>query len=300
MTAQPSGMSIDPHRILSILLLAWPLGLVAQDGLKVATGTYVFSSGLHPTFTVDHFDTDARSVEDHWRKVLKGMSLKVGGRKELIGMAARVPEISADTLRILVKAVQPRGAQVVILHVAFLSTSGYVGVDSDSSKVRACRSFVHRHALSFDRERATKALQAAERTLDRYTRDLALLRKDHQRATEQREKAWARDTTAIQDQERLTLEVANKEVEVAALEARVANEPSEEDRADLKDAQKELGRLRKSLGRAAKAEAQAKRRATALDGTLVRNEQAQVTKEADIVKQAAEVERLRERLDGIH
>lgn len=275
-------------------------GLAGQDRTTAELRSYVFSEGVHATFAVDLDGIDARTAEAHWRNVLKEVSMKVGGGKELVGIAARIPSITSDTVRILAKGVQVRGVPMTTMHVAFLTTRGTVGADADSAMVRACRQFVERHNLSLRQAHATGLLQAAERTLERMKREENILKRDHDRFEDQQRKAWERDTVAKAEQVRLAAELQQSEARSVALQAAMQEGATEEDLQERKALDRELARQRKALDRATRAEANAIKRAGLLTDALRRNEAAQVAKAQEIERQSAMVAELRERLERIH
>ncbi len=295
-------MEVGKRLRCSLLLSAFvgALTLFAQGPTVVEMRSYSFSNGVHPTFAVVHTDTDQRTVEAHWRDVIKNVSSKVTGKKELIGMAALVSEISPDTIRILMKSESVKSLSQVTVHIAFLTTRGYVGTSSDSSMVRSARAFVYRHALALRMELANKELALAERYLKGYERDLAMLQRELERAEGQLARTEMKDSTAVLDQARTKEELRGMETDLANKNKQQDTEPDVEAEEDLKDMQKAQRKVQGQHDKAVKAEQQAIKRSASLEETIRRNKEAQVKKEQQIERQRAHVEELREKVKSIH
>ncbi len=273
---------------------------IAQEHTVTEHRSYAFSDGVHPTIVVVHADADLRTVEDHWRGVLKGVSRKVSGRREIIGMTALIPEITTDTVRVLVKGEQPRGVPSVTLHVAFLTTHGYLGPGSDSLMVRGAREFVRRHALALRMGLATKAVSDAERTLSRLRRELGMLVREKERAEGQRGKSILRDSSAVADQVRLAAEITSAEASVGAKREAMRADHTVESEKELKMLVKQRDKLQARHASAIRSMETARKRTTSLEESIRRNQEAQVAKEAALVQQEAHLEELRARREAIH
>ncbi|MDX9749940.1 MAG: hypothetical protein RBT71_02540 [Flavobacteriales bacterium] len=293
-------------RGLAHLLLAAVLGMAAgRTGLhaqptEVALSSYGFSNGVHPTFAVTFDAARTATVEDHWRGILRSVSHKVGGRRELVARTALIPAIAPDTMQVLVKGVAVKGTGQVVCHVAFHTVNGYLGPTSEPEAVEAARSFVQRHSVALRRALAQGELAAAERFLAQYRRDRTTLRRDQDRATDQRDRHQEKDSIALADQDRLAREVQAKEAEIEAFKARIGTSTDPADQAALKALEKERQKLRGRLAAAERSGASARRRTENLTRNLERNAKAQADMERLLERQEALVQELKAKLAAIH
>lgn len=273
------------------------LVLHAQVDVQLRSTTY--SDGVHPCFSVTFDDTELRIVDDYWRNVLKGISHRVSGRKELIGVAALVPAISPDTMRILVKTETSKSLPRVTVHVAFRTTQGYAGRDGDERMTESSRAFVAEKALAFQRENAHARLKDAEKRLKRLQQDLDLLVREHERATGQREKALQRAVSAAEDEVKLVQEAAALRTELERIKARQEADPSEEGERELKDMTRRINKAESGIKNAASQQGSSENRASDIARAIERNLQDQDKKRGEISKQEAEVERRTQAYEAI-
>ncbi|MCW5900066.1 MAG: hypothetical protein KIT10_12425 [Flavobacteriales bacterium] len=276
------------------------LACAAQDATTVEKRSFAFSDGIHPTFAVTFHGAGTRTIEDHWRGVLKRVSHKVGGKKEIIGMTALIPEISHDTMRVLVKGDQPRGSGSTTLHVAFLTTMGWLGPGSDSAMVRGAREFVRREALALRIRLADEAVLQADRTLSRMRGELAMLEREQGRMEMQRSKARQRDSTSVADQARLAQEIEVARTHAEERRAALREAHTEEGVKELKAREKHHDKLTSRHAAAQRAMEQARKRDAGLKDGLRRNAEAQAAKRQEIERQRARTEELREAREAIH
>ncbi len=141
--------------LLSALILA--TGLLAQQ-TAVEVSSFAFSDGVHPTFSFLFEGTDVKYVESFWRDELKKISTSVSSKKEVIGAGALLPQVSPDTVRILVKAEQRKNSPLITAHVAILTTAGYVGPTTNERAYEAARAFVQQHSTALRRQLAQQEL----------------------------------------------------------------------------------------------------------------------------------------------
>lgn len=288
------------HSRLMATIAALASGLILQAQGEVQLRSATYSDGVHPCFTVSFDDTEKRAVEDHWRKVLKGVSHRVGGRRELIGEAALLPAISPDTMRILVKTETSKALPRVTVHVAFHTTQGYAGRDGDERMTEACLSFVKERSIAFSKENALARLNDAEKRLQRLRHELDLLVREHERAVGQHQKALQRAATAAEDQVRLAKEASDLKAEHGQMQARIGADPSEEDVRDLKDLARRLGKAESGVKSAADHQRSSEKRAADITRALERNVQDQEKLRDKITAQEGEVKRRTEAYEAIH
>lgn len=200
-------------------MLACPLAGRAQT-LPVQ-GAFQFSNGVHPTFDASFEQATEREVTAFWKNELKGVSMKVGGRKEMIGQAARIPNASSDTLRILVAVEKGKGTSNVTAHIAFFTTAGYVGPDSPPREQDGCREWVRQRMVALKRELARTDWERGQRQLALAERQLDMLKREGQRAENNLRKTEQRRDQAASDQEaaRKRLQELNAAPDTAGLDS---------------------------------------------------------------------------------
>lgn len=287
-------------RSLPLLLLLSLLTVRSMgQAVTVDLGSHMFSNGVHPTFDVRFEGTDARAVEAFWKSELKAISLDVTNKKELTGVTARIPSVSPDTLRILIKAEQSKNSTTVTAHVAVLTTNGFVGPDSPERERTACQTYVQQRSVVLQRQVAQAALEKGERDLTRLRNDLDMLVREKARAENTIARTQEKDAQAVKDKEAADQELARLGPEVEALEKEQAATPTEEGAKELKDKRKDLERLRDKGRRFADTSVGAKKKVTDLEWSIQKNLEDQAAKQKAIEKQEGVVEELRNKLNGI-
>lgn len=274
------------------------LALGAQT--TVAPGSFGFSNGVHPTFSVVLEGTDERYVEDYWRNELKKVSHDVSNKKEVIGMGALLPQVSPDTVRVLVKADHRKGSPIVTAHVAILTTQGYIGPDSEANVFEAAKAFVQGHSTAIRRELAAKALGDAEKVLSRLRTDLAQLQREKERAIGTSERSTQRAAEAVDEQASARADAEDLARRIEAHRAASAEAPGEDDAKELNGLLKDRSRAEDKERRAAQTESSMKKKVEDLAWEIKKNEDDQVRKAAEIERQEAAVAELRDKLAAIH
>ncbi len=271
--------------------------LFAQTSVEVSS--FAFSDGVHPTFSFFFEGTDTKYVESYWRDELKKISASVSNKKEVIGHAALLPQVSGDTVRVYVKAEQRRNSPNLTAHVAILTTAGFVGPNSDARAFDGAKAFVQQRSTALRRQLAEQELSLAESGLSRLKKELDDLQRDKERAEANTEKSKQRAAQAVQEQERTRAEADQLGPRIAALQAELGETPD-------KDGAKELSALIRDKDRAqsdnrkAHAEEDAMRKKeTELVQEVRKNVEDQARKSDEIVKQETLVVALREKLSGI-
>lgn len=283
--------------LFSALFLASAFPVLGQTA--VGSGAFGFSNGVHPTFTCILEGTDARFVESWWKDELKRISADVSNKKELIGAAALVPQVSADTVRILVKAEQRKGSPMLTLHVAMLTSLGWVGPDSDQREFDGGKAFVQERCTQLRRQLAQQELTDAERALARMNNELSGLQRERERAASGIERSKQRGQEAMDEQEKLQQEIAEKEKALEKLRGEVGPTPSEADAKLLADQQKQLAKTQDKIRRAQDDERDMVKRAQELAWDVKKNEEDQERKRAEIERQEQLAKQLREKLEAI-
>lgn len=285
-----------PFHLLLPFLIAAPA--VAQP-VTVDMGSCQFSNGVHPTFDVRFEGTDARTVEAFWKTELKAISTAVTNKKELIGVAARIPAVSPDTLRLLVKAEQPKGTTTVTAHVAILTTNGFVGPDAPERELTASQAYVQQRSVALQRQLAQAALEKGERDLGRLKGELDMLVREKARAENTIAKTKEKDEQAAKDKEATDQELAKLGPELEAMQQEQAATPTEEGAKELKGRQKDQVKLQDRSRRLAESSVSAKKKVTDLEWRIKKNLEDQALKQQAVEKQQGVVEELRNKLASI-
>ena len=285
-------------RIPLLLFLAiTAVGARAQSSVQVAS--FSFSSGIHPTLSFEFEGTDAKYVESWWKDELKRVSANVSSKKEVIGAAALLPQISTDTVRVLMKAEQRKGMPFVMAHVAFLTRDGWVGPASNAQVFEGAKAYVQQQSTLLRRQLAQQELTTGEKGLDKLNNELSNLKREKERAEASIEKAKQRAAEAVQEQERLAIEQDDLAVKVAEQRKDNADEPSAEGEKLLADLVKQEARLQDKRRRAGEDEVNQKKKAEELAWEVKQNAEAQVRKAAEVTRQEQLVKQLREKLEAI-
>lgn len=283
--------------ILTLLLTFFLRNLAAQ--VTVEPSSYGYSNGVHPSFSFVFEGTDAKYVESYWRDELKKISATVSNKKEVIGIAALIPQISADTVRVYVKAEQRKGQPSVVAHVAIQTTGGFVSPNSESRVYDGGLAFVQQRSTQLRRQLAEQELSLGERGLAKLRNELNDLKREKERAEANIEKSKQRAAEALVEQERSRREADDLGPRITALQAELGTTPD-------KDGQKELsGLIRdrdRALGDNRKAqdtERNMTKKADDRGWEIKKNLEDQARKSEEIAKQEALVSTLKEKLSTI-
>src|SRR5690606_20372116 len=169
----------------ALLLLLIPVLLSTEDlrGQSApVVSAFQFSDGVHPTLDATFENASTSEVVAFWRNELKAISVKVTNKKELIASGARIPSASTDTLRIYIAVEKPKGALWATAHMAFRTTSGFVGPDAPERELNGCTEWVQQRTVILRRKLAQAEVDQAQRTLVNLTRQLDMLKREKQRA----------------------------------------------------------------------------------------------------------------------
>lgn len=284
------------NTLLLLLLLASALSGQAQT--KVGPSSYAFSNGVHPTFSFIFEGTDVRYVESYWRDELKQLSSSVISKKEIIGAAAFLPQVSSDTVRILMKAEQRKNSPLLTAHVAIFTTKGYVSPSSDPAQYEAALAFVQQRSTALRKQLAQQEFSNAEKGLARLNSELDGLRRDKERALSSIEKSVQKEAAAGTEQLDLKKEMDERAKRIAALRPTAAS-GDEEAQIELKALEKEQEKALKGEGKAQASESAMRKKAEELRWEVKKNEAEQLRKETEIARQTTLVKALREKLSVI-
>lgn len=283
----------------ALLLIASLFAVLLRAQAQVSVSSFAFGSGIHPTLSFQFEGTDAKYVEAWWKDELKRISREVSSRKEVIGHGALLPQVSRDTVRILVKAEQRKGAPFTAAHVAILTTEGWVGPNGDAKAFEAGKAFVQERSTLLRRQLAQQELTLAEKGLARLTSELSGLQREKERAETGIERARQREAEAANEQEQWRREgdaaAAKRE---AAAKAQAA-EPDAQGQKELAELAKAQARAAEKQQKAAREEAQARERQQQLALEVRRLQEEAERKAAEAARQEQLVRALREKLAAI-
>lgn len=274
-----------------------PALLCAQPAVSVSS--FAFSSGIHPTLSFQFEGTDARYVEAWWKDELKRISREVSTRKEVIGHGALLPQVSRDTVRIMVKAEQRKGAPFTAAHVAILTTQGWLSPASDEKAFEAGKAFVQERSTLLRRQLAQQELTLAEKGLARLGSELGTLQRDKERAEAGIEKARQRAAEAVDEQAALAREAEDLEKRIAAQRKENSEEPAPAGEKALAELTKQSARCQDKRRKAAEEEAQQRKKADELAWQVRKNQDDQERKRAELARQEQLVGALRAKLEAI-
>lgn len=280
-----------------ILPLLVSTSLFAQTSVEVSS--FAFSDGVHPTFSFFFEGTDTKYVESYWRDELKKISATVSTKKEVIGHAALVPQVSGDTVRVYVKAEQRKNSPNLTAHVAILTTAGFVGPNSDPQAFDGAKDFVQQRSTALRRQLAEQELSLAERGLSRMKKELSDLQRDKERDLANIEKSKQRAAEAVQEQERTRVEADQLGPRITALQAALGETPDKEGAKELSALIRDKDRAQSDHKKALAQEAAMRKKETELIEAVKKNDADQEKKAQAISEQETLVQSLRAKLSAI-
>lgn len=280
--------------IIAVLLAG---AVQAQQGVQVSA--FSFSNGVHPTLSFQFEGTDARYVESWWKDELKRISKDVSNKKEVVAAFALLPQVSPDTVRVMMKADQRKGMPFVVAHVAILTTQGWVGPDSEARAFDAAKAYVQDQSTLLRRQLAQQEVTAAEKALSRLNTELSNLKREKERAEAGIEKSKQREAEAVQDQESLAKEHEELSAKAEAQRKENAAEASADGEKLLADQMKQLARLQDKRRKAGEDELHQRKKAEELAGDVKKSLEDQERKSTEIARQEQLVNQLRKKLAAI-
>ena len=277
--------------VLCAVLMPSKGRLLAQS--TPTMGAAQFSNGVHSTFDAIFPDAEVHTVEAFWKAELKAISTRVSNKKELTGEAARIPTATPDTLRIMVKVEKAKGTSVTTAHIAFLTTSGYVGPDSELRLRDGCTAWVQQRTLTLQRQVAQQAMDNGNRELQRQQQLLEALKREQVRAEDGILKAGQRNSRAMQDKE-----AAQQELDQLQQYATTAQDTTLAP-AESKELNKQRAKLQDKIKRLSATISAATKRTEDLHWTLKQNADRQVEREKAVQRQQAAADKLKEKLQDL-
>jgi DNA repair exonuclease SbcCD ATPase subunit len=284
----------------SLTLLAILAAFAVNAQTEVRNASFTFAGGVYPTYSVVFNGTDKVAVEKWFKDQLKPISTDMGGKKEVMSIGTRMPEVSSDTMRVFVKADQPKGSKDVTAHVAFRVNNAFIGPDSEERQREACRSWMYQNAVMLKKNIAQKDLEAGQKQLAHLESELSGLVKEKDRAENSTEKT--RDRIVEDEKEKIDTEAASSKMEttVASKQQEVTTAPTEENQKELQSLLKEQEKLRKKTAKLTESIADGKKKVEDLQFQIKQNLSAQDAKTKAIEAQKKVVEELTTKLAGIN
>ena len=267
---------------------------------QVTNASFKYSDVVHPTFSVTIPGTSADKAEKWFKEQLKSISASIGGKKEVIGIGTRLPEVSSDTIRVFVVADQPKKSDEVTVHAAFRVNMAFVGTDGDEAQREGCRKWVYQTAVGLKKLLAQEDLDAANKILATLEGDLAGLVKEKGRAEGNLEKTQR----SIVDDQKSKVEAEGEskilETKVESKKQEVVSAPSVANTKELHALMKEQEQLHKKADKLTESIAAGKRKVEDLQFQIKKNLSEQDTKTKAIATQKDAVALLTAKLAGIN
>lgn len=284
------------HRTLLFTLL---LSGTASAQTTVEVSSFAFSDGVHPTFSFFFEGTDTKYVESYWRDELKKISAGVSSKKEVIGQAAMIPQVSGDTVRVYVKSEQRKNSPNLTAHVAIMTTAGFVGPNSEARVFEGAKAYVQQRSVALRRQLAEQELSLAERGLSKLKNELSDLQRDKERAEANIEKSRQRAAEAVQEQERTRVEADELAPRITALQAELGTSPDKEGAKELSGLIRDKDRAQDRNRKAREEETSMHKKVDELTQAIKKNVEDQARKNEEIAKQGTLVASLRDKLSTI-
>ncbi len=284
----------------TITLLALVASLTASAQTEVRNSSFSFAGGVYPTYSVVFNGTDKTAVEKWFKEQLKPISADIGGKKEVMSIGTRLPEVSSDTLRVFVKADQPKGSKDVTAHVAFRVNMAFVGPDNEERQREGCRSWMYQNSVMLKKNIAQKELEAGQKRLGLLEDELAGLVKEKDRAQNSIEKT---QRNIIEDEQaKVGAEGESKimETTIDAKKQEVATAPTESNTKELQTMMKDQEKLKKKAVKLTESIDNGKKKIEDLQFQIKKNLADQDGKGKAIESQKKVVEELTTKLAGIN
>jgi hypothetical protein len=285
-------------KLFTLFAFTAALHLCAQT--QVNTASFTFSGGVYPTFSTLFTKADAALVEKWYKEQLKGISADMGGKKEIMSIGTRLPEISSDTIRVFVKVDQPKKSEDVTVHAAFRVNGVFVGPDSDPRQTEGCRSWMYQRAVMLKKELVQKELDEATRHSLRLESDMANLVKEKDRAQGNLEKTQQRITEDEKEKADTDGRSTSLASQVDAKRQEIANGPTEKNAKEMQDLLKEQGKLKSTSEKLTKSIADGKNKVVEIQEHIKKNLAEQDAKGKAIEAQKKLVEELRTKLANVN
>lgn len=281
--------------LILVALLQMPL----RAQITAEPSSFGFSNGVHPSFSFIFEGTDARYVESYWRDELKKISASVSNKKEVIGAAALIPQVAADTVRVYVKAEQRKGQPSVVAHVAIQTTAGFASPNSEARIYDGGLAFVQQRSTQLRRQLAEQELGLAERGLSKLRNELDDLRREKERAEANIEKSKQRAAEAVSTQERSRQTADELGPRITALQGELGTTPDKEGQKELSALIRDKDRALSDQRKAQDLERDMIKKGDDLVWAIKKNVEDQARKSEEIARQETLVATLKEKLNTI-
>ncbi|MCB9170299.1 MAG: hypothetical protein H6597_05540 [Flavobacteriales bacterium] len=285
-------------RTLTLALIAWSIQATAQT--QVQQTSFTFSDGLHPTFMVAFDQGDDKDLEGYYKDQLKMVSKDVSNKKELKALGARVPEITADTITILCAVEQPRKSSTVNVHLAFRVNGAFLASTSEATLLKSATDYAYRTAVAYKTKVLQEELAAEQKTLEQLQSDLAMLKKEKDRAENTLEKTKGKGKDAARDKLDAENELGTTNIAIETKKTEVAGDPSEQNTKDLQDLLKDKSKLEGKIEKYTEDIADAEKKAKDLEQDIKDNLKQQDDKQKAIADQGTKVKAAQLLLDSVN
>ncbi|MCB0795214.1 MAG: hypothetical protein KDB88_10800 [Flavobacteriales bacterium] len=273
-----------------------PSGLAQDvtDRTEVKLGSFPYSDGLHPSFTVAFKKEYARDLEKHFKDTFKELAEDLSNKKEIRASGVRIPDISADTMSVLCKVEEPKKSDEVIVHVSYYLNGAFIGPGSDMMLQKATTEHVREKAIAFKREVLRIRLESEERELADMENALTELERNKDRAERSMDKTRKKGTDA--QREKVDAEAGSKslEMDIASKRAEVSAAANESNTGELQDLLKEEEKLKDKIQKLADEVVDAEKKVKELEDEIRDNlkEQEQMRAAIEDKKVAVEATRV--------
>lgn len=292
-----SNRTMANKRFAFLASLIISFSAAAQHAVELSS--YAFSDGVHPTLSYIFEGTNTKYVESFWKDELKKISASVSSKKEVIGHAALLPQVSSDTVRIYVTAEQRRSSPFLTAHVAIRTTAGFVGSETDASVLEAARDFVRLRTNALRRQLVQQELTMAEKGLDDLKNDLQNLQREKERAETSIVKSNERAADAVVEQANTRKEADDLALEISKRKGELLTQPDPEIEKELARTIKDKERAEKRNTKAKEVERDMTKKADELANSITQNVDQQAKTQDSIAKQEVLVKALKDKLAEI-
>lgn len=283
-----------------LALLAALVTTLSHGQTEVRNASFTFTGGVYPTYSVVFNGTDAGTVEKWFKDQLKPISADMGGKKEVMSIGTRLPEVSSDTMRVFVRASQLKGSKDVTAHVAFRVNNAFIGPDNEERQREGCRSWMYQNSVMLKKNIAQDHLETERKKLAVLEDELAGLVKEKDRAEHSIEKTQRNINDAGIEKIGTEGESKMMETQVESKRQEVATATTEENNKELQDLLKDQEKLRKKTAKLTEDIADGNKKIDDLQFGIKKNLAAQDAKNKAIDAQRKLVEDLTAKLEAIN
>lgn len=285
---------------LFALSFVLPAVLAVRAQTDVRVSSYSFSTGVLPTYSVVLTGLDGGDAEKWFKDELKSISADVSNKKEVMAVGTRLPEVSSDTIRVYVKADQPKKGQDVILHAAFLVNGAFIGPDSGPRQSDGCKNWMYQETVKLKKQLCQRDLDGATRRLNDLKSDLAGLVREKERAENSIAKTQARIAEDERDKAGSEASLATMTTQLDAKKAEVEATPSDAGTKAVADMTKDKDKMERKVAKLAQDMVDGNKKIEDLQFQIKKNLGDQDAKSKAIADQEQAVQDLRTKLANIN